>query len=265
MAQENVEILWNRSVSPSVMHMGLSSKTSCIHALPGQFVMLRTDHTKDPLLRRPFSIHQVIRENGRCVGLELLYKVVGPVTERMARMKEKQVMDLVAPLGKGFDLPEKSRNVFIVGGGIGIAPLVYLGSWLLENGLEPENCQVFIGGRSHGDVLCADLFEAMGMVVHRATDDGSLGLKGRVTDLIEKRLEIEVPDMIYACGPHPMLKAVAALSEKKKVSCQLSVETLMACGICACMGCAVEPRENVGGYKHVCKNGPVFGAHELKW
>lgn len=265
MAQENVKVLWNTMVSPTYMHMGISSKTACLSAMPGQFVMLKSDLSKDPLLRRPFSIHKAIDENGTRVGIELLYKVVGPVTERMSRMKKDQVLDLVAPLGQGFRIPENARKVFIVAGGIGVAPVVFLASWLCDRGIDPKHCQVFIGGRSKADVLCTDRFEALGMTVHQATDDGSLGHHGRVTDMIEQALESGNPDIMYGCGPHPMLKAVAELAEKKKVACQLSVETLMACGICACMGCAVEQREDTSGYKHVCKNGPVFEAHELKW
>lgn len=265
MAQENVEVLWNRPVSPGYMRMGLSSRTACVDAMPGQFVMLRTDQTCDPLLRRPFSIHRVIEEDGQRVGIELLYKVVGPVTERMARMNKHQALDIVGPLGQGFRLPARARTVLIAGGGIGVAPVVFLASWLCSRGIDPACCRVFIGGRSKDDVLCAEEFEHLGMTVHRATDDGSLGHRGRVTDLIAQALETEAPDVMYACGPHPMLTVLAGLADKKKVDCQLSVETLMACGICACMGCAVAKSDDDTSYMHVCKNGPVFEARELNW
>jgi dihydroorotate dehydrogenase electron transfer subunit len=265
MAQENVKVLWNRKVAPGYMHMGLSGRTACADAQPGQFVMLRTDEAKDPLLRRPFSIHQVIEENGKRVGLELLYKVVGPVTERMARMEKDQDLDMVAPLGQGFRLPEGAKNIMIVGGGIGVAPVVFLASWLCAQGVDPARCRVLIGGRSRDDVLCADHFIGLGMTVMTATDDGSLGRTGRVTDLVAEALDKENPDVIYACGPHPMLTVLAELAQAREVTCQLSVETLMACGICACMGCAVAPKEDDGTYRHVCKNGPVFDARDLKW
>lgn len=265
MPQENVTILWNKAVSPSVMHLGISSDNASSLCEPGQFVMLKVDGRNDPLLRRPFSIHQVITENGKRVGLELLYKVLGPVTGQLSHMEAGQVINLVAPLGQGFDLPKNGGPVILVAGGIGVAPMVFLASWLLENGVAPARCQVLLGGRAREDVLCADRFEAMGMAVQISTDDGSLGQRGRVTELVKAAMAEEKPAMIYACGPHPMLKALADMADVGDVPCQLSMETLMACGICACMGCAVEKKDDKTRYKHVCKNGPVFEARELKW
>lgn len=265
MPQENVKILWNKTVSPSVMHMGISSDDAGRLCIPGQFVMLKADRRNDPLLRRPFSIHQVIVENGKRVGLELLYKVVGPVTERLASMEQGETINLVAPLGQGFDLPEQDGPVILCAGGIGVAPLVFLASWLVENGVEASRCRVMLGGRSQDDVLCADRFESMGMGVETATDDGSMGHHGRVTELVQKTMGLEKPAMIYSCGPHPMLATLADMAQKADAPCQLSMETLMACGICACMGCAVEQKDDKLTYKHVCKNGPVFEARELTW
>lgn len=265
MAQEKVRILWNREVAPSYMHIGLECKTACVYAGPGQFVMLKVDNRNEPLLRRPFSINQVIKEDGRIVGVEILYKIVGTNTTTLSNMKENEYIDLVGPLGQGFRLPEKAQKVFITAGGIGVAPVVYLASWLLEKGISAKECEVFIGGRTSSDVLCPEIFRDLGMQVHTATDDGSLGHHGLVTDLIERRISENAPDVVYSCGPHPMLKAVADISEKKDVECQVSVETLMACGICACLGCAIEYRDDVSEtYMHVCKNGPVFRSHELK-
>lgn len=265
MPQENVKILWNKAISPSVMHMGISSDEASRLCIPGQFVMLKADLRNDPLLRRPFSIHQVIVENGKRVGLELLYKVVGPVTGRLAAMEPGQVINLVAPLGQGFDLPEQEGPVILSAGGIGVAPLVFLASWLIEKGIAKERCRVLLGGRTYEDVLCADRFKALGMAVDMATDDGSLGHHGRVTELVQTVMDQEKPAMIYSCGPHPMLAALADMAQKADVACQLSMETLMACGICACMGCAVEQKDDKQSYKHVCKNGPVFEARELSW
>ena len=265
MPQEKVTILWNRALAENYMHMGLSCKTACRDAVPGQFVMLRTDNSKDPLLRRPFSIHQAIYDNGERIGIEILYKVVGTVTERLARMKENHLLDLVAPLGQGFTLPQGAKKVFITAGGIGVAPVVFLASSLIKKGIMAGDCNVFIGGRTKDDVLCVDRFSTLGMAVHIATDDGSLGHKGLITDLIRQGIDNEKPDILYSCGPHPMLKAVAALSEEKGVDCQVSVETLMACGICACLGCAVQKRDDDSSYMHVCKNGPVFQSRDLKW
>jgi dihydroorotate dehydrogenase electron transfer subunit len=263
MPQENVTVLWNRPVSETVMHMGLSSRTAFRDAVPGQFVMVRTDGSKDPLLRRPFSIHQAIDENGERVGIELLYKIVGTVTGRLSTFRENTVLDLVAPLGQGFSLPEGAEKVFITAGGIGVAPVVFLASSLVRQGIKPSNCTVFIGGKTKSDVLCVDKFESLGMTVQTATDDGSLGHKGLVTDLIRQGIDQNKPDILYSCGPHPMLKAVADLADEKNVDCQVSVETLMACGLCACLGCAVHRRDDDSSYMHVCKNGPVFWSRDI--
>ncbi len=265
MPQENAKVVWNRAVSSNTMHMGLYSPNACRDVSPGQFVMVRTGTRMDPLLRRPFSIHQAIVENGTITGIELLYKVVGPVTGRMAALAEGDDLNLVAPLGQGFRLPGLLSDVMLVGGGIGVAPLMYLGAWLVEKGIAPSDIRVLIGGRNRDDVLCQDRFRDMGMEVLVATDDGSLGDKGRVTVSMERAMAGRKPQMVYTCGPHPMLHAVAHLCEAMDVACQVSVETLMACGVCACLGCAVEKREDDGSYMHVCKNGPVFDARDLAW
>lgn len=265
MPQENARVLWNRAVAKNTMHMGLSCAEACRDVAPGQFVMARTGSRVDPLLRRPFSVHQAIVENGRITGIELLYKVVGPVTSRMAGLAEGDTLNLVAPLGHGFRLAGPLSDVMLVAGGIGVAPLVYLGSWLVEKGISPSGIRVFIGGRNREDVLCADRFRDMGMTVHVATDDGSMGEKGLVTAAMESAMDQAKPQMVYTCGPHPMLHAVADICGEKDVPCQVSVETLMACGICACLGCAVEKRADDGSYMHVCKNGPVFDAKDLAW
>ena len=265
MPQENARIIWNNAVSKNTMHMGLSCEAAFRDVGPGQFVMLRTEGGSDPLLRRPFSIHQAIVENGAVTGIEILYKVVGPVTERMAKMNDGDMLNVVAPLGQGFRIPADAKNVLIAAGGIGVAPLVFLASVLVAEGISPGNCRVIIGGRSREDVLCVERFRDMGMDVRTATDDGSLGYRGLVTDVMEKALDEKKADMVYTCGPHNMLKALAALCEKKDTPCQVSVETLMACGICACLGCAVQKRDDDSSYLHVCKNGPVFQSRDLSW
>jgi dihydroorotate dehydrogenase electron transfer subunit len=265
MPQEDAKILWNRAVTKNTMHMGLSCRNACRDVAPGQFVMLKTGGHADPLLRRPFSIHNAIVDQGEIKGIELLYKVVGPETKKMERLGEGDTVNLVAPLGQGFRFSGSLKKTIVAGGGIGIAPLVYLVSGLLEKGLEPRDILVLLGGRSKDDVLCADRFTSMGAEVRITTDDGSLGEKGFVTGLLAKALGESKPDMVFTCGPHGMLHAVADLCERKDVNCQVSVETLMACGICACLGCAVTKRTDDGSYMHVCKNGPVFNARDLSW
>ena len=264
MAQEKVSVLWNKEVAPSYMHIGLKGEKTPALAMAGQFVMLKADNRVDPLLRRPFSIHQVIKKDGKVTGIEILYKVVGTVTERLAAMHEGDEIDLVGPLGKGFQILPENKKVFITAGGIGVAPVVFLASRLIEEGLNPKDCTVFLGGRSEPDVLCTAFFEQLGMTVLTATDDGSLGHKGLVTDLIIDGIQKEQPDIIYTCGPHPMLIAVADIANSNNIKCQLSTETIMACGMGACLGCAVEDCDNSDEYMHVCINGPVFYADKIK-
>ncbi len=264
MAQEKVRVLWNKEVGPSYMHIGLEGEKSPELAMAGQFVMLKADNRIDPLLRRPFSIHQVIKKDGKVTGIELLYKVVGTITERLAAMHEGDEIDLVGPLGKGFQILPENKKVFIAAGGIGVAPVVFLASRLIEEGINPSDCTVFLGGRTSNDVLCADFFNKLGMTVLTATDDGSSGHKGLVTDLVIEGIENNRPDIMYTCGPHPMLMAVADIANNSGIKCQLSTETLMACGMGACLGCAVEDCDNSNEYMHVCINGPVFYADKIK-
>ncbi len=264
MAQEKVTVLWNNEVAPSYMHIGLEGEKASAVAMAGQFIMLKADDRSDPLLRRPFSIHQVIKKEGKTIGIELLYKVVGTVTDRLSHMKPGDMIDLVGPLGNGFQISPKNKKTVILAGGIGVAPVVFLASRLIEENIPPADISIYLGGRTKQDILCTDYFNSLGINVFPATDDGSLGHKGLVTDLFIEALKKETPDMVYTCGPHPMLMAVATIANKKSIPCQLSTETLMACGMGACLGCAVEECDNEHEYMHVCINGPVFYADTIK-
>lgn len=264
MAQEKVKVLWNKEITRSYMHIGLEGEKACATALAGQFVMLKAGDRIDPLLRRPFSIHQVIKKDGIITGIEILYKVVGTVTNRLSRMKQGEIVDLVGPLGNGFEVSTDNKKVFITAGGIGLAPFVYLATQLIEEKTNPDSCHVFIGGKTKEDILCKDFFDQLGMQVHVATDDGSLGYKGLITDLISSEIEKGKPDIMYSCGPHPMLKAVAGIAAENEIKCQVSTETLMACGMGACLGCAVGNVQNEDEYLHVCVDGPVFDSEVIK-
>ncbi|MDT8334661.1 MAG: dihydroorotate dehydrogenase electron transfer subunit, partial [Desulfurivibrionaceae bacterium] len=219
-----------------------------------------------PLWRRPFSIHQVLDD----ARIQLLIKVVGPGTEFIAGRRPGETISLVGPLGRGFVLPEQSGNVCIVGGGVGTAPLFYLTSRLLGGSVKPESVKVFLGGATATDIMVlAKDFKALGAPVEIATDDGSAGYHGLVTELLN-RLEPGKSWRVYSCGPHPMMKTVALYCLDRQWPCQVSLETLMACGISACLGCAVPGRGPTGlagggGYLHVCKEGPVFEAGEVAW
>ncbi|MBW2569286.1 MAG: dihydroorotate dehydrogenase electron transfer subunit [Deltaproteobacteria bacterium] len=263
MVQEKVRVLWNRKVSSSCYKIGLECSRKYLKAKPGQFITLHMPAQSVPFLRRPFSIHRLIKNDDQVEGIELLYKVVGSGTEKLSRYRAGNYVDIVGPLGRGFSVLDNYRRLFIVGGGIGIAPLLFLTLTLNEKGVDLSDSTLFLGGRTKDDVLCKDDFARLKLRVQIITDDGSSGEKGLVTDLLEKGIKEKKPDIICACGPFAMLGAVARIAETYSVPCQISIETIMACGIGACLGCAVESKNKSGKYLHVCMDGPVFDANML--
>ncbi|MCF8067244.1 MAG: dihydroorotate dehydrogenase electron transfer subunit [Desulfobacterales bacterium] len=265
MIQEKVEILWNREVSPTYFSMGLTCDAQYKDAMPGQFIMIRLEGLSLPLLRRPFSIcRQIFGQDGGFKGIELLYKVVGDGTAKLSRATAGDIANLLGPLGNTFTVPETVENIFFVGGGIGVAPMVFLAEALKAKQRDLSSCTLFLGGRTGDDILYAELFSDLGMKVCLTTDDGSKGEHCLVTEPVERAIQEEKPGLICTCGPHPMLKSVADIAQKYNVPCQISTETIMACGMGACLGCAVESRRQSERFLHVCKDGPVFDAEELK-
>lgn len=266
MKQEKAEILWNNQVSPSCYTIGLSCDIAYKEAVPGQFIMLSLYNQGSPFLRRPFSIHGLVADTEGLIRLEILYKVVGEFTALLAGQKPGESADLMGPLGKGFSIQNGLKDICIVAGGVGIAPLIFLLSRLRENTSDFSRIQVFLGGATGTDLLCLDELEKFNMKVHPFTEDGSTGQKGLVTDTLEAVIERKKPDIIYACGPSGMLKTVANLAEKHTVFCQVSIETMMGCGFGVCLGCAIEKRKTQGeGYWHACMDGPVFDSTMLRF
>lgn len=222
--------------------------------LPGQFVDVRVDDTSDVLLRRPISVHYVDKERNE---LWLLIAAIGRGTRRLARLKVGDTLNCVLPLGNGFTMPESSRErVLLIGGGVGVAPLLYFGHELRQMGCEPT---YLLGARTANDLLELDAFQATGRV-YVTTEDGSVGEKGFVTN--HSVLEDCVFDRIVTCGPKPMMVAVAKYAQKVSVECEASLENMMACGVGACL-CCVE--KTVDGNLCVCKDGPVFSTSKLMW
>ena len=263
MFQERVKVLWNAMECSGYYRIGIEADTGYSRAKPGQFVMVRFPNDVAPLLRRPFSIHRLIVHEGRISGIELLYKVVGTGTEKLALCRKGDALDLLGPLGTHFTIPADTRRVFIVAGGIGVAPMFFLTATLEQAGVDLADSRVFIGGRSRDDLLCMNDFFSVGMrTVHLTTEDGSAGLRDLVTTPLESAVAERTPDRIYACGPLPMLRATARIARRYQVPCQVSIEALMACGMGACLGCAVEGIEP-GKYLHACIDGPVFEADRL--
>jgi len=230
--------------------------------LPGQFVMVRTREGTDPLWRRPLGVHDFRRIRGTAV-LSLLFQVVGPTTRDLSGLAAGAKLDLLGPHGRGFGL--EAAEQWLVSGGRGVAPLLYMVRTLRRSGVP---CRAFLGGRTAGHILRERELARLGCGVEVATDDGSRGRRGLVTDLLDRALariseRRRAGVMLSACGPHGMLKAVAGIAAARAVAAQVSVDPLMACGRGLCLGCSVRARE--GGYRLACMHGPVFNVRELDW
>jgi len=261
---ETVEVLSNIALGPGYYRLRLSCHPQYAGALPGQFVMIRFIEQMDPLLPRPFSIHRLIKKEANPVGLELLYKVVGKGTHMLSLRQPGDCFNLTGPLGRGFAIPMDAKHIKIVAGGIGVAPMIFLLEHLNEQKQDLAGVEVFLGGRSKADLVCLDEFSSYGLRLHITTDDGSTGDQCLVTDPLELAVLENRPDIIVACGPMEMLACVAGIAEKYGITCQVSIETMMACGMGACLGCAVAGRKSSDKYLHACLNGPVFDTRELK-
>ncbi len=249
-------IVKNAQVQGRYFKMTLAAWAIAREAKPGQFINVKVSDTQEPLLRRPLGIH------GITGGLEILYEVVGEGTAILSQRKPGESLDIVGPLGNGFDYRPEAKSQkpqILVAGGMGVAPLLFLAEKLKHRKL-----LVLIGAKTKSQILCAGEFKKLGCAVKIATDDGSRSFKGKVTDLLKRELSaIRYPlSAIYACGPRPMLKEISHLSKKYNIPARISLEEHMACGIGACLGCAVKTKE---GFKRVCKDGPVFNAEEIIW
>ncbi len=220
---------------------------------PGQFVQIAVE-APGVLLRRPISINDVDPD---ARTIDLLIRRAGRGTAALSALTPGATLNILLPLGNSYtvtDIPATSR-LLLIGGGVGVAPLLYLGRCLAQKGLKPE---FLLGARSASDLLLLDEFAALG-TVHVSTEDGSMGEKGFVT--VHSALTTPV-DRIYCCGPSPMMKAVAAIARDKGITCEVSLENMMACGLGACL-CCVE--KTVKGNVCVCTEGPVFNIDQLTW
>ena len=234
----------------------LTQEDTLPEMLPGQFVEVRVDDSPTTFLRRPISINFVDREKNE---LWLLVATVGDGTRRLAQLQPGDTLNCVLPLGNGFTMASHLSPLtshLLVGGGVGVAPLLYLGARLKEQGVEPT---FLLGARTAKDLLMLDEFRRYGRVFV-TTEDGSEGEKGFVTQ--HSLLQKEQFTLIQTCGPTPMMKAVALFATQADVACEVSLENLMACGLGACL-CCVE--KTVNGNLCVCKDGPVFDTKRLLW
>lgn len=221
--------------------------------LPGQFIEVRVDGSSTTFLRRPISINFIDRKQNE---LWLLVATVGDGTHKLAELKEGDQLNCLLPLGNGFTPVHEGEKVLLVGGGVGVAPLLYMGAQMQQMGMEPT---FLLGARTAKDLLLLDMFNRFGRVFV-TTEDGSQGEKGFVTN--HSILSDERFDRISTCGPTPMMKAVARYARSRGIDCEASLENLMACGLGACLCCVEKTTE---GNLCVCKDGPVFNIKRLLW
>ena len=243
MKQSIFEIKENVRIAPDVYKMVLSGDTSHITS-PGQFINIKL---ADFYLRRPISVYDCDDE-----AVTIIYKVVGQGTEKMAELTVGEKLDILTGLGNGFDLDKCGDRVLLIGGGVGVPPMYYLAKKLLEAG---KSVSMIMGFNKKSEIFCKEEFEALGVKTYVTTVDGSVGIRGFVTNAVD---EVEY-DHICTCGPEPMLKAVYDAS---KTSGQFSFEERMGCGFGACMGCSCKTKY---GNKRICKDGPVLVKEEIIW
>ncbi|HWP96161.1 MAG TPA: dihydroorotate dehydrogenase electron transfer subunit [Syntrophomonadaceae bacterium] len=256
---ENGLVVRNVQLSRDLYEMEFIAPNMAGECQPGQFVHVKVGSEDSPLLRRPLSLYDVDHHLGSVI---LLYKVVGKGTALLSQLQAKNYVDVMGPLGRGFTLPNEKRNVLLVGGGVGIAPLVYLARELKEREC---NVKVVHGTQTRADLVAGERLGKIGVDFLPATMDGSAGCKGLVTDLLNKKVDPGWVDILYTCGPELMMAAVAEYARRHQIRGQVSLEEKMACGVGACLGCARQAKSNDAHYVKVCKEGPVFDLNDVSW
>lgn len=263
-------VLSNQEIAPNYYRMRILAPGYVQHTHPGQFVMLRVQKSHLPLLRRPFGVFRCGFAEPDCNEMppkefiELIYKVVGGGTELMRGLSQGDKVELLGPLGQGFDLKGGTEDKILVGGGIGLVPLYMLAERLVKT----SKVRLLIGGRSRDDIITVTEFERLGVETYVSTEDGSLGDVGLVTNVLERRLAENSEVSVFTCGPMPMIRAVEKICRISNTPLQVSLEALMACGVGACLGCVVKGAghsEDRPDYLCTCKVGPVFHASQLDW
>ncbi|NLV15831.1 MAG: dihydroorotate dehydrogenase electron transfer subunit [Syntrophomonadaceae bacterium] len=255
---EKALVIRHREVVPDYYELEFIAPEIALEVLPGQFVNIRISDSLDPLLRRPFSVYDVDKKLG---SITVFYKVVGKGTKLLSQMPIQKPLDVMGPLGRSFSIPTEADQVFLVGGGVGIAPLVYLSRVLSSEGIKTK---VLMGASTAGFLAGKSMFEKFGVPFLVSTDDGSEGLKGRVTQLLAEQLLIDKCDYIFACGPESMLETVTELAMEQNIKGEISLEGHMACGVGACLGCAHLVKTGEGQrYAKICSEGPVFKIGEV--
>ena len=260
-------VLSNTHLSSDYNVLALAAPEIAERALPGQFVMVKAGESLEPLLRRPFSVFEILKEGGKVAGLSLLSKRIGPSTARLFDAAPGTHVQCLGPLGRPFAPIAPPDDAWLVAGGVGLAPFATLAEVLRARQVRVT---LYYGARRSSDLFHLDAFEALGVDLVLTTEDGSRGEHGRVTAPLERHLRersVSAGLMVYACGPEPMLAAVAKLSARHHRPCQVSVERVMGCGLGGCYSCVIPVRTANDKWHHVrsCIAGPVFRGEEIAW
>ena len=257
MLEQTVTIVSNERDTDQYFRLVLRAPQIAPLIQPGQFAHVRILPLKDALLRRPFSIFQVVDDT-----FSILYKNVGKGTDMLSRMRAGEELSVIAPLGHGFTVPKAGEETpLLVAGGYGMAAMFLLAQRSPQRGI------VFVGGRRRVDILCEKDFTAIGWEVRVATEDGSHGEKGFVTQPLIAELQKKVPHRkVFACGPTPMLKAVGKLAEEFHLPAELSMDEHMCCGVGTCLACVIKVKAGDSWeYQRTCTEGPVFDSRQIAW
>jgi dihydroorotate dehydrogenase electron transfer subunit len=262
------EVIENRPLSTDYNVLALNAPAIAAAAAPGQFVMIKAGRSHDPLLRRPFSVFEVLRDHaGAPTGLSILNKRIGVSTNLLYAAQRGQRIDCLGPLGRPFTIVDRPTDAWMVAGGVGLAPFAALAEALCARGVPAT---LFYGARSRAELFHLDYFRDLGVELVLTTEDGSLGERGRIVVPLDRRLGAHPPSsalMVYACGPEGMLAATARTATLHGRPCQVSVERVMGCGLGGCYSCVVPMRNEHGGFHHVrsCLAGPVLPGDQILW
>ena len=265
-------VIGNRRLSADYNILSLAAPEIAARARPGQFVMIRASagtESTSPLLRRPFSIFEILRDGtGAPAGISIFNKRLGVGTTVLSRVEAGARLSTLGPLGRPFEPVDPPADAWMVAGGVGLAPFVTLAEALAARGTPAT---LFYGARRAEELYCVDLFHALGVTVVLATEDGSAGVSGRITVPLERALRERPaarPVKLYVCGPTPMMAACAQLAARHGRACDVSLEQVMGCGLGGCYSCVVAARATAGGPPHhtrTCIDGPVFDAQRIVW
>jgi len=254
-AVSNFIVVENKALNSTNYLIQLASTEPLPEITPGQFVNVEIKNSNEIFLRRPFSIFDVDYTKNT---ISLIVKILGRGSKKLTQISKDEELSIVYPLGKGFSIPDKHEKVLMIGGGSGVAPILFLAK---KSHLQPDNIDILIGARSASDHINVENYSKYGKF-HFTTEDGSLGVKGFVIHHPVFSDELQKYDKIYTCGPDAMMKAVAREASNHNIFCEVSLENLMACGFGVCL-CCIEP--TIKGNLCVCTEGPVFNINDLKW